>query len=143
MSDFEDKLQSILGNQDAMSQIMSIAKALGSSDGDSGRQSAQTPPPPPPKQEQPEPAASASPFGGESPFSLLGDLDPKMLQLGMKLFSEYTDGGEDKRLGLLNALRPFVKAERYDTIDRAMQIAKLSRVIRVALKVLKGGGEDV
>jgi hypothetical protein len=80
---------------------------------------------------------------GGAPFSLLGDLDPRMLQMGMKLFSEYKDGGDDKRVALLAALRPFVKEERYDTIDRAMQIAKLSRVIRVALDVFRGGGEHV
>ena len=55
--------------------------------------------------------------------------------------SEYNadDGG---RTALLQALRPFVKERRYAKLDRAIQIAKLSRLIRVALEVLRGGGQD-
>lgn len=138
MSDFEDKLQSVLGNPDAMSQIMSIAKALSGE----GKNEEKSPPPPMPRQEPPSPPSVT--YEESSPFSLLGDLDPRMLQIGMRLFSEYNGGGgDDKRVALLAALRPFVKSERYETVDRAVQIAKLSRVIRVALEVFKGGGEDV
>jgi len=52
--------------------------------------------------------------------------------------SEYNsdDGG---RTALLQALRPFVKERRYAKLDRAIQIAKLSRLIRVALEVRAGG----
>ena len=70
-----------------------------------------------------------------------GGLDPRLLTLGARIMSEYNsdDGG---RTALLQALRPFVKERRYAKLDRAIQIAKLSRLIRVALEVLRGGGQD-
>ena len=44
---------------------------------------------------------------------------------------------------LLAALRPFVKEERFAKVDRAIQVAKLSRVIRVAFQLFKeGGGQE-
>jgi len=46
---------------------------------------------------------------------------------------------DDGRIALLNALRPFVKEKRYAKVDKAIQIARLSRLIRVALDVFKGG----
>ena len=119
MSEFEDKLQSILGNPDAMSQIMSLAQSIG---GPSSDESA----PPDPEE---EPA---------SPFSMLGDLDPRLLQVGMRLLSEY-NAGDDRKTALLTALRPFVKEERYSKVDQAIQIAKLSRVIRVAIDAFRKG----
>ena len=38
---------------------------------------------------------------------------------------------------LLNALKPFVKEQRYAKIDKAVQIAKLSRMIRMALDMFR------
>jgi hypothetical protein len=35
-----------------------------------------------------------------------------------------------------------VKEKRYAKLDKAIQIAKLSRMIRVALDTFKGGGEE-
>ena len=119
MSEFEDKLQSILGNPDAMSQIMSLAQSFG---GNAPDQSA-------PEAPIEEPA---------SPFSMLGDLDPRLLQVGMQLLSEY-NAGDDRKTALLTALRPFVKEERYSKVDQAIQIAKLARVIRVALDAFRKG----
>ena len=73
--------------------------------------------------------------GGESP-------DPRLLKLGGRLLSEWSRP-DDRRTALLAALRPYVKPERYAKVDRAIQIAKLSRLIRVALSALREGGEDV
>lgn len=124
MSEFEDKLQSILGNPDAMSQIMSLAQSIGGS----------APDQPEPDTPLDEPA---------SPFSMLGDLDPRLLQIGMRLLSEYNTQ-DDRKTALLTALRPFVKEERYSKVDQAIQIAKLSRVIRVAIDAFrKGDGQIV
>ena len=119
MSEFEDKLQSILGNPDAMSQIMSLAQSIGGSSSDEAA--------PPDPEEEPI-----------SPFSMLGDLDPRLLQVGMQLLSEY-NAGDDRKTALLTALRPFVKEERYSKVDQAIQIAKLARVIRVALDAFRKG----
>ena len=143
MSELEDKLNTILGDPQAMGQIMALAQSLG---GGKERQQPETPPPPEygdePPRTGPEPAAA--PDLSALVGSLTGEgggLDPRLLTLGARIMSEYSsdDGG---RTALLQALRPFVKERRYAKLDRAIQIAKLSRLIRVALEVLRGGGQD-
>ena len=119
MSEFEDKLQSILGNPEAMDQIMSIARSI------SGPSS--TPDPTP---------APGSNF--EDPPRILDALDPRLMQIGMRLLSEYNR--EDERaVALLTALQPFVRQERYAKVDKAVQIAKLSRLIRIVLESVRKG----
>ena len=47
--------------------------------------------------------------GGDSnPLSALSELDPQLLQAGLRLFSEYS-ATDDRKVALLNALKPFVK----------------------------------
>lgn len=131
MSEFEDKLGAILSNPDAMGQIMSLAQSLGGGQGDRQPDSS-------PEGDAPPPSS-----GGGDLLSSLGNLDPRILQAGMKLFSEYNTG-DNRNAALLAALRPFVKESRYAKVDRAVQVAKLSRIIRVALEFFKKeGGSDV
>lgn len=131
MSEFEDKLQSILGNPDAMDQIMSIARSLtGNTAAQEISDSCES---------HPEPIQSA-PYN-EDPFSLLNGVDPRILQIGMRLLSEYNNN-DNNTVALLNALQPFVREERYAKVDKAIQIAKLSRLIRVALESFRKGDAD-
>ncbi len=144
MSELEDKLSAILGNPQAMSQIMSLAQSLG------GGSAAPAPPPreqtaPPPQEIAPE--GQNPPSGQNVPdlSALLGGLsggnglDPKLMAMAGRIMEEY-QSGDDGKAALLQALRPFVKERRYAKLDKAVQIARLSRVIRVALDALKGGG---
>ncbi|MEG0598177.1 MAG: hypothetical protein RR502_09050 [Oscillospiraceae bacterium] len=126
MSEFEDKLGAILNNPDAMGQIANLAKSFGSGGG--AAVAAETP-------EAPDCSAEAPPAGGDL-FAALGNLDPRIIQTAMKLFTEYSTGDE-KKVALLSALRPFVKEERYAKVDRAIQVAKLSRMIRLGLELFK------
>ena len=71
MGEFEEKLNSILGDQQAMGQIMALAQSLGK----------QSPPDQEEKDTAPEPAEDAPPDLSQ----LMGNLDPKMVQLGMRL----------------------------------------------------------
>ncbi len=130
MSEFEDKLQAILGNPQAMDQIMSIARSIGGN----------TPPddPGPSDQDLCPPPPQTMP---DDPFTLLNGLDPRLMQLGMRLLGEY-NRTDDRTAALLSALQPFVKQERYAKMDKALQIAKLSRVIRVALETFRKGDAD-
>ncbi|MCI9156952.1 MAG: hypothetical protein HFF44_08460 [Lawsonibacter sp.] len=121
MADFEEQLNSILGNQEAMSQIMSLARSL--SGPPAGEEQEEAPPP----QEKPDLSA------------LLGQMDPKMLQLGMDVLRE-TRSADDRSAALLNALRPFLREERQARLDRALQIVRMTRVIRAVLNGL--GGEE-
>ena len=132
MSEFEDKLQSILGNPEAMGQIMSIAQSITGNSNDSDASA----------QEEPDPPASAGPAAGDA-LSMLGNLDPRLVQMGMRLLSEY-NSNDDRKVALLTALQPFVREERYAKVDKAIQIAKLAHIIRVALDTFRqGDGDDV
>ena len=90
MAEFEEKLNSILGDQNAMSQIMALAQSL------SGVGS-------PPAAETPHPEPAAAP---PADMSLgLNQVDPRLLQLGGRILKEY-QRGEDKNTALLLALKP-------------------------------------
>lgn len=127
MGELDEKLNAILGNQEAMGQIMALAQSLGNS-GILNSTGEQVQPP------QPAPA------DGTDPTSILGEIDPKFIQLGMRALEEY-QRGDDQKTALLAALRPFVRPERYEKLDRAIQVARLSRVIRVVLEGLGKEGE--
>lgn len=133
MAQWEEQLNQILGDPQAMGQIMSLAQSL------SGKQEEhQEEPPdreegsetaPPPVEEEP------------SPLSALAGLDPKLLQMGMGLLSEYS-AQDDKKTALLAALKPFLKPERQEKMDQAVRIARLTRVIRTVLKMFRDRGEE-
>lgn len=132
LSEFEDKLQSILGNPEAMDQIMSIARSL------TGNTSAQDVPD---SSVETSPAPfQPTPCNNES-FDLLNGVDPRILQLGMRLLSEYNNDNNNT-VALLIALQPFLREERHAKVDKAIQIAKLSRLIRIALESFRKGGDD-
>ena len=59
----------------------------------------------------------------------------------MRLLSEY-NAEDDGKTALLSALQPFVRQERYAKVDKAIQIAKLARIIRVALDAFRKGDAD-
>ena len=77
MAEFDDKLNSLLSNPEAMAQIMQMAQSLS---GGQAQQAPQTPPqqpfpsPPPPPVQQ---AAGSNPFASLS--GLTGGMDPAML----------------------------------------------------------------
>ena len=127
MGEFEEKLNSILGDQQAMGQIMALAQSLGKQSSSDQEE----------KDTAPEPAEDAPPDLSQ----LMGNLDPKMVQLGMRLMREYQqDDGQNT--ALLQALRPYLREGRRGRLDKAVQIAKMSRLLRVALGSLGGKGED-
>ena len=127
MGEFEEKLNRILGDQQAMGQIMALAQSLGKQSSSDQEE----------KDTAPEPAEDAPPDLSQ----LMGNLDPKMVQLGMRLMREYQqDDGQNT--ALLQALRPYLREERRGRLDKAVQIAKMSRLLRVALGSLGGKGED-
>lgn len=126
MAEFEEKLNAILNDPQAMGQILSAAKAL------SGQE--EGPPPADPDAPLPEEPAG-------DPLSALGQLDPRLLQVGMRLLSEYT-GSDDRKTALLEALKPFLRPERRAKVDQAVKIARLSRVIRTAFQLFQERREE-
>ena len=126
MAEFDEKLNSLLSNPEAMAQIMQMAQSL------SGGQAQQPPqqplqqpvrpaPPPPPAQAPP-------PSGGDllsSLSGLTGGIDPTMLTKLLPLIQELGRQNDSNARQLLYALRPYLKPERQEKIERALQLARL------------------
>lgn len=129
MAQWEEKLGAILNNPQAMSQIMSIAQSL-----DSGSAASDAPETPP----SPEPQAPGTQSAPQSDAGPGLELDPRLMEMGMRALSAYQDPNND-RAALLQALRPFVKEARQSKLDKAIQITRLSKVVRVVLDGWKGG----
>ena len=136
MAEFEDKLNSILGNQAAMNQIMALARSLSGDQPES---------PSTPEGTEENGAETYSPVTEESGSpapdlsALMGQIDPKMLQRGMEIVRQ-VQSAEDRNAALFNALRPFLKEERRARLDRALQIARITKLVRAAMGAL--GGEE-
>ena len=131
MAEFDDKLNSILSNPDAMSQIMQLAQSLGGggqapapSPPPSGQSAPQQPPAwNPPPQSAPPPAGG----GGDLLSSLLGGggLDPGLLSRLLPLIQELGGQRESNARNLLYALRPYLRSDRQEKVERALQLARL------------------
>ena len=155
IADLQEQLQAILGDPEAMGQITAIARALTGNDPSQGRPT--TPAPEPeaqdvefvpvegPMDDQAQSQAQPSPDfsvllgvlgGGKTP-----DIDPKLISIALRVFSEYSSQ-DDEKTALLSALKPFLKAERLEKMEKAEKISRLSRVVRVAIQLPKeeGGG---
>ena len=105
MAEFEEKLQSILGNPELMGQIMSMAGAMNQP---------QQPPPPP----QPQPQAGL-PF---DPGAMAGMMQMlKATQL------------EPRQRQLIQALRGFVPDDRLVRLEKAMQASLIAKFASAAI----------
>lgn len=112
MSEFDDKLNSILSSPKDMEKIMELAKQLSGGG---------------PEEEQ-------KPKGGPGG---LGDFDPKLIGLVQRVMGEYTSAQNDKKK-LMESLKPYVKEERRGDIDRAVKIAKLYHAAKIAFSEFGG-----
>lgn len=113
MAEFDDKLNSILSNPDAMAQIMQLAQSIGGADASPAQQ---------PQQAQQTPPAERS---GDLLSSLAGGLDSKLLLRLMPLIQEVGGQRDSNAKQLLYALRPYLKPERQEKVERALQLARL------------------
>ena len=139
MGEFEEKLNAFLSNPDAMAQVMNLAQSLnlgGSGSGEAAAGQGEGQPPPPPQ----DGGGVLGGLGGlEGLGDLLGNLDPNMISRLLPLVGELTsENGNDERWQLLYALRPFLKPERRDKVERA---ARTARLIRVGKKLLTDLGD--
>ena len=123
MAEFDDKLNTNLSNPDAMAQIMQLAQSF------SGE-----PSPPPPSQPSPPPP----PQNSVNPLSALGNLDPKVITRLLPLIQELGGSQDSNARALLYALSPYLKPERQQKVDRALQLARLFHVGRQFLSKWEG-----
>ena len=121
---FEQAVSAMLQDPEQLQKIFALAQTLGVSP-----PAAQAPAPTEPvAARQPEPVASAPPALSLQPPAP----DEKQQALGELLQKA---GKLDRRQeNLLNALKPFLKPERREKIDRAMQAARISRLAGAALR---------
>lgn len=133
MEGLEEKLQNILSDPNSMAQIMSMAQSLGLSP-----QNEQRPPSQPVGENL---GMLQSVMGQQGGDGKMPDLQFLQSMMGVLQQAQRTDG---KQEALLCALKPFLRPERREGIDRAMQLAKISQLAGIALKNggLMGGKGD-
>lgn len=73
--------------------------------------------------------------------SMLGQIDPALLRTGMEVIRQ-VQSTDDRNAALLQALRPFLREERRGRLDRALQIARMTRMIRAAITALGERGQE-
>lgn len=134
MSEFEDKINSILNDPSQMDKISNLAKSLMGGEGGQSRQSS---------------AQSDGAGGGlggiaELARSFMGEgeggIDPAMLgKIGRILGS---DGAQDKgKQGMLEAMKPYLSEKRRNKMDKALKIARLARIAKIAMGEAGEDGE--
>lgn len=123
MAELEETLNHILGDENAMGQIMALAQSL------TGGQNTEEPTQPQTVSQEP-PDLSA----------LLGGVDPALLRLGTELL-QTTQSRNRRTAALGEALKPFVRPERRDRLDRAVRLAEMIGLARAALRTVQEKGE--
>lgn len=153
MAELQEQLQTILGDPQAMSQITAIARALTGGKPESPDPPAQAPTP---QCQEPDYVPTDTPVPSEAAdqapdlSALLGalgagglpDIDPRLIQIALRVYGEYS-AQDDEKAALLASLKPFLRPERQEKLEKAEKIARLSRVIRVAVALIKEEGGHV
>lgn len=123
MDGLEEKLSSFLSDPSAMEQVLSMARSLGL-----GSAAAPQTAPAPAPQSEPQP----------QPQQMFAAMEDPMIQM---LITTLIEAGKDSgsQTALLNALRPFVRSDRQEKLDRAAQIAKMAHIAGAALKRYEKG----
>ena len=135
MAEFEDQLNSLLSNPDAMAQIMQLAQSLGG-----GAETSQAPPPLSQSAPFPSPHEKAASPCGDLLSSLMGGADPSLMLKLLPLVQELGGQRDSNAQQLLYALRPYLKPERQEKVERALQLARLFHVGKKFLKDWEGFG---
>lgn len=130
MSELEDKINGILGDPAQMEKIAGLAKSLmGGSDGGS---------------ETTEKTKSAG-GGLDSLLQSLGGsdsaIDPAMLARLSRALS--SGAGEKKQeRALLEAMKPYLSEKRRSKMDKAIKLARLASIARIAMGEMGGDSSD-
>ncbi len=130
MSEFEDRINSILGNPEEMEKIMNLASQFMGGSG---------------KNEEPGAerggggAQSQSAGAGPGVFDALGGLDMEMFSKMSRLMSQVKGGSE--KTELLRAMGPYLKQERREKLEKAVRFARIAKVAGAALREYGGGGD--
>lgn len=116
MAEWQDQLNTILSDPNAMAQIAALAQSISGGQSEATPQAQPEQAPPPPQDKVTFEAAAQAAAGGLDP-ELMNRLAPLMQQLNRPESSQAT--------ALLQALRPFLSEKRRDKVERAAQLARL------------------
>lgn len=120
MSEFEDKLNSILSDPEQMANITRLAgQLMGTTAGESESQ---------------EPSAAAKPENGMFDSGMLGRLQGLMGTLS---------GQDDGKSGLVKALAPYLREDRRARLEKAMRLAKAAKLAGAAIGEFGGDGGGI
>ena len=125
MSEFEDRINSVLNDPEQMDKIANLAKSLMGGDGqktapgDGGMMG-----------KLGELAKSLA--GGGSAGQGSPAIDPAMLGKIGRLMKAGNAQSSNER-ALLEAMKPYLTEKRRQKMDRALQLAKLARIARIAM----------
>ena len=122
MGEFEEKLNSILSSPKDMEKILGLARELSGSLGGSD-------------QDQHRPHEEQKPESGLPKF------DPKLISVLSRLMGEYNSSSSGKT-AILSTIKPYIKEERRTALDKAVKIARLTHVARLAFSEF-GGDLDI
>ena len=111
MSEWQEQLNTILSDPDAMSQIVSLAQSISGSGGSAA-----------PPESAPPPPEKAPP---ERPVEPVSGLDPELLRRLTPIMREMNRSESSEAAALLLALRPFLSEKRREKVERAAQLARL------------------
>lgn len=128
MSEWEDKLNTLLSDPNAMAQVMQMAQSLSQQMGASGSTASSSG----------DPTAAADVPPPQELSSLLGGVDPALIQRLLPLLSQINRTESSETSAFLLALRPFLKPERRDKVERAVQLARLIHLGKLFLLSQEG-----
>lgn len=115
MGEWEEKLNTLLSDPEAMAQVMEMAQSLSQQLGGSGGEA--------PHGDAPRETNGSADTADLA--SLLSGLDPALLKRLPALLAQLNRPESGETAALLHALRPFLKPERQGKLDRAAQLARL------------------
>lgn len=125
MADWQEQLNTILSDPDAMAQIVSLAQSISGGSSQSESPVGDTP-------HEPESNNTAI-------LQALGGLDPELLRRIGPLMREMNRPESSEATALLQALRPFLSRKRRDKVERAAQLARL---IHLGKTFLTSSGQE-
>jgi len=127
MAEWQEQLNTILSDPEAMAQIAALAQSIsGSGDGSQRSDGAADASP----REKPAQGAGVDP---DALRTALGGLDPELLRRLGPLMEQLNRPESSEATAFLMALRPFLSEARRGKVERAAQLARLVHLGKVFL----------
>ena len=147
MADWQEQLNSILSDPDAMAQIASLAQSLSGEPDDAAPPPRDAPPPPGGTAAEASGPTGGGPKGG-APFdpdavgAAIRGIDPELMRRVMPLLRQMNRPESSETTAFLLALRPFLSEARRGKVERAAQLARLLHLGKTFLTTREPEGAE-